>query len=240
VRLTESGRALFEHARGIFALERAALDDVRSRVGRQRGRVALGASTTIAGYWLPPHVARFRARFPALDLRIVVGNTQFVSEALLDCAIDLALVEGPVEDERIASRFWRADVLRIIAPRNSPLAGRRAVTARDLQAQPWLVREAGSGTREVASRLLEREKVKPAQTTEIGSNEAIARAVAEGAGIAMLPVVVVQDLLALGKVTALKYSEGRPFERPLYRLELKDRPLSPAAAAFRELLDAPA
>lgn len=58
VRLTESGQALFEHARGIFALERAATEEVRARVGLKRGRLVVGASTTIAGYWLPTYAAR--------------------------------------------------------------------------------------------------------------------------------------------------------------------------------------
>jgi DNA-binding transcriptional LysR family regulator len=235
VRLTESGRALFEHARGIFALERAALEDVRSRVGRERGRVAIGASTTIAGYWLPPYITRFCGRFPALNLQVVVGNTQSISEKLLDCAIDLALVEGPVEDARIASLDWQVDTLLIVAPVNSPLANRRMVKAEELNSQTWFVREPGSGTGEVTRHLLGKERINPRQTIEIGSNEAIARAVA-GGGLAMLPAVVVQDLLALGKVKALRYSGNKAFSRPLFRLELKDRPLSPAASAFRDLL----
>ena len=67
VRLTESGQALFEHARGIFALERAATEEVRARVGLQRGRLALGASTTVAGYWLPPYAAQFARQVPGAD-----------------------------------------------------------------------------------------------------------------------------------------------------------------------------
>src|SRR5438309_11871436 len=61
VRLTANGAALFDHGRGIFALERAAAEDIRARVGLKRGRLAVGASTTIAGYWLPPYAAAYRS-----------------------------------------------------------------------------------------------------------------------------------------------------------------------------------
>jgi LysR family transcriptional regulator, transcriptional activator of the cysJI operon len=236
VRLTESGQALFDHARGIFALERAAVEDVRARVGLKRGRVAIGASTTIAGYWLPPYVARFLRQFPAVQLQVVVGNTQWISAALLDCRIDLALVEGPVDDSRIASVHWKDDAMLIVASMHSPLAKRRKLSAEEMNGEPWLMREPGSGTREVTQRLLRAQHINPRHTIEIGSNEAIARAAAGGAGLAMLPAVVVEDLLALRKVKALAHAKEKTFARPLYRLELRDRPLSPAARAFSQLL----
>ena len=116
VRLTESGQALFEHARGIFALERAAAEEVRARVGLQRGRLSVGASTTIAGYWLPAYAAEFTRQFSAIQLQIRVGNTQAVGRALIDCEVDVALVEGQVNDPRIVATHWRDDELQIIAP----------------------------------------------------------------------------------------------------------------------------
>jgi molybdate transport repressor ModE-like protein len=126
VRLTDSGQALFEHARGIFALERAATEEVRARVGSKRGRLGVGASTTIAGYWLPPYVAQFARQVPGAQLQIRVGNTQAIGEALINCEIDLALVEGQVNDARIAANHWRDDELQIIAHRDAPLARRDA------------------------------------------------------------------------------------------------------------------
>src|SRR5215469_14608681 len=128
VRLTESGEALFEHARGIFALERAAAEEVRARIGLKRGRLVVGASTTVAGYWLPRYAAHFARRVPAAELQIRVGNTQIIGHALIDCEIDLALVEGQVNDERIAATHWRDDELQIIAHPDVRLARRRSAT----------------------------------------------------------------------------------------------------------------
>ena len=238
VRLTESGQALFEHARGIFALERAATEEVRARVGLKRGRLSIGASTTIAGYWLPPYAAQFARQVPGAQLQIRVGNTQVVGAALIGCEIDLALVEGQVNDARIVATHWRDDELQIIAPRDAALARRRKPTLEELNAQAWLLREPGSGTREVTDRVMRAQRIEPERTIEFGSNEGIARAVAAGIGVAMLPARVVRELVRMGEVMALKvsHSGASPLVRPLYLLQLRERPHSPLAREFCALL----
>ena len=238
VRLTESGQALFEHARGIFALERAATEEVRARVGLQRGRLALGASTTVAGYWLPPYAAQFARQVPGAQLQIRVGNTQAVGAALIGCEIDLALVEGQVNDARIAATHWRDDELQIIAARDAALARRRKPTLEELNAQAWLLRESGSGTREVTDRVMHARRIEPERTIEFGSNEGIARAVAAGLGVAMLPARVVRELVRMGELKALtlSHSIASSLVRPLYLLQLRERPHSPLAREFCALL----
>jgi DNA-binding transcriptional LysR family regulator len=239
VRLTESGQALFEHARGIFALERAATEEIRARVGLKRGRLGIGASTTIAGYWLPPYAAQFARQVPGAQLQIRVGNTQVVGAALIGCEIDLALVEGQVNDARIVATHWRDDELQIIAPRDAALARRRRKpTLEELNAQAWLLREPGSGTREVTDRVMRAQRIEPERTIEFGSDEGIARAVAAGIGVAMLPARVVRDLVRVGEVKALtvSHSVASPLVRPLYLLQLRERPHSPLAREFCALL----
>lgn len=236
VRLTEHGRALYEHARGIFALERTAIEDLRGRVGLARGRLRIGASTTIAGYWLPTPVARFAAHAPEIELQLMVGNTRAVSEAIVDCRIELALVEGPVEDPRIRSQHWREEPLRIVVAADSALGARRRPGARALGALTWLMREAGSGTRAVTESLLDRHGIVPRRTIELGSNEAIARCVAEGAGVAMLPAAVVAELVAMERLRVVTPAGGATFARSLHWLELANRPRSPALQSFLDLL----
>jgi DNA-binding transcriptional LysR family regulator len=238
VRLTESGQALFDHARGIFALERAATEEVRARVGLKRGRLVVGASTTIAGYWLPAYAAEFGRQYPSIQLQIRVGNTQTIGQALIGCDIDVALVEGVINDPRIVASHWRDDELQIIAHAGAPFARRRKPTRDDLNAQLWLLREPGSGTREVSDRMMRAHRIEPERTVEFGSNEGIARAVAAGLGIAMLPARVVRELTRMGEVraVALPHSPAPALMRPLYLLQLRERPPSPLVRRFCELL----
>lgn len=249
--LTEAGRALHAHARAIFALERAAVTELQQRSGLKRGELVIGASTTVASYWLPRSLQSYTAAWPDIMLRVVVANTQTIAEELFDCRLDLALVEGPVQREGIVSLPWRHEQLVIVAPRGfgqpienaatSPAAAAPALlkarmSAEELAACTWLLRESGSGTREVTLDLLARHGLEIRRSMEIGSNEGMARAVATGLGVAVLPYVVVEDLLMLGRVVELQVDGLSRLSRPLYRLERLDRPPSPPAEAFRRIL----
>lgn len=236
VRLTEAGQALYEHARGIFGLEHAALNDLGARAGLQKGTLVVGASTTVAGYWLPTYLAMFAEKFPEIALRLVVGNTATIGQGLLDCEVDVAVVEGEVNYPGIKAMRWREESLLLVSAPGFSLAGTPQVNAESLNDACWLVRESGSGTREATERLLRSEGIQMRRTVEVGSNEGIARSVALGVGIALLPAVVVQDLLALGRLSTLDTANAHRYRRPLFLLKHTQRPLSPAASAFSELL----
>lgn len=240
LQLTDNGRAVYEHARAIFALERSAVEDIRARLGLQRGQLRVGASTTIAGYWLPPVVARFLQLHPDVELSIVSGNTQTISQALLDCRVDVALVEGSVVDPRIQATLWRQDTLQILAPPDSAIAKLARPSLHQLNQQTWLQREPGSGTRESMDEVLRRLQITPAHRVELSSSESIARTVAAGAGLALLPTVVVRELHQLGQVAFLPAPKKDPLLRPLFHLQLKQRPASPLAVAFEKILAAEA
>jgi DNA-binding transcriptional LysR family regulator len=231
MRLTESGQVLFEHARSIFALEKAALNEIHARNGLKKGTLIIGASTTIAAYWLGPLLARFLKEFPQINIEVQVANTHVISQALIDCAIDMALVEGSVQDARIDVKHWQQDQLSLVtAPSNQP--SHITNLAQWLEKQLWLMRESGSGTREISMLLFEQQGLHPAGRMELGSNEAIARAVAAGIGIALLPQVVVEDLLTLGKLVSIPLADNQYLSRQLSFIQYRDRPLSPAAQAF--------
>ncbi len=244
LRPTEAGAGLNAHARAIFSLERAAVQEVQRRSGLRQGELVIGASTTIASYRLPAFLQRYAVEWPDIALKVVVANTQAIVEDLFDCRLDIGLVEGPVHMEGVAYHPWREEPLVIVGPPHAYQAAARperpaAVTAAQLGRQTWLVRERGSGTREVSLDLLGKQGVVPAESIEIGSNEGIARAVAAGLGVAMLPYAVVEDLITLGRVVELHLAGVSTFSRRLYRLERRDRPPSPAARAFLDILNRP-
>ena len=237
IRLTDNGAKLFEHARGIFALERVANDDIQAIIGLRQGRLTIGASFTVAGYWLPVYAASFIRQFPSIDLRVIVGNTQTISEALIDCNIDIALVEGVVNDPRIISTLWRDDELCIVASTDTALSQKHNLSVNDLNEEIWLLRESGSGTREATENVMRLYDIRPMRILEFGSNEGISRAVAAGAGLAILPTIVVCELIKIGKIKALRYPLDVALQRPLSMLQLRERVLSPLARAFCKTLE---
>ncbi len=236
VRLTDAGTALADHARGIFALEKAATEEVRARVGLKRGRLLIGASTTVVGYWIAPYLNALMKLLPEVDVRVRMGNTDLITQSLIACDVDLALVEGAVSDPRVESEHWRDDPLQIVVHPGAEFLQRGKPRLRDLDEQVWLMREAGSGTHQVAERIMQENNIRPRRMVEIGSNEGIARAVAEGLGLAILPQRVVRELTAIGEIRSLELPELFLLTRPLFLVQLRQRPMSPLVRAFCQIL----
>lgn len=232
IALTEDGQALYEHARRIFALERVAREEMQARQKLQRGKIAIGVSTTIAGYWLPEYLADFHQHSPTIDLIIQVGNTQTMAQALIDCEIDIALVEGEVNDEHIQTTIWQQEELTIIVPKNHTLTKIKHISSQQLSQQTWLCRESGSGTFSVVEQMMQKLDIQPTNMIEIGSNESIAHSVVAGLGISILPIRAVADLIALDKADILSLPTFPSLTRNLYLLQLKSRPTSPLVQLF--------
>lgn len=226
------GQALYDYGRAIFALEREADEAVKSYYALERGRLVIGASTTIATYWLPSCLVAFHARHPAIEISVLSANTRSITELLLDCRVDVALVEGEVADKRVEIRPWRSEEMIVVAPREAPGgAGDSAAP----ETRTWVMRESGSGSRAAAERILAEAGIVAPQVVEVGSNEAIVQAVAAGMGLGLVPRICARDQLALGRVRRFALGGG-PYSRQLYRMRLPQRPVSQSALAFEALL----
>ncbi|RYX85985.1 LysR family transcriptional regulator [bacterium] len=235
VRLTEAGQKLQEYARTIFVAESAAEEELRALRGVTGGTLRIGASLTIANYYLPPLVARFHEIYPQLSLRLMSYNTENIEQLLLDYKLDIALVEGPVHHDRIEAQKWREDELVVVAAANHPLANHKHLTAADLNEATWVVRESGSGTREVIEAALLERALHWKHTLEINSTAAIKQTVASGLGLALVSLYSAADQIAVGKLCVLPVSDLR-VTRPLNSLHLKNRPLGIAARTFKKFI----
>ena len=236
-RLTTAGETLVARARELFGVERMAEEDLASLRGLERGMLRVGASTTVATYFLPPLLAQFHAQHPGVKLRVISANTRRVARRLLEGRLDIALVEGPVSHDRISVAPWREDELVIIAPAAHPLLRMRRVIASDLSSEPFILREPGSGTRDVAESELARHGVHPRGAMQLGSTEAIKQAVAAGLGLAVVSRAAAADQLALGYIAVVRLRDV-VFRRALNELRLNGRAPSAATSAFRILLAA--
>lgn len=230
--LTEAGRVLHEHATAIFALERQAEEALGELESLARGRLAIGASTTIGIYLLPELLGAFRRAHPGISLFLDIGNTSQVVEHLRRGQLDVAFIEGPVPAAGdLVVDAWRHDQLVPIAAPGHPLARPGGVAIEELLATPFLHREVGSGTREVVEAALRRHGVLPTVAMELGSTEAIKQAVAAGLGVSIVSAAAVQQELALRRLVIPDVA-GLRVERTLNLLRVAGRPASRAANAF--------
>lgn len=234
-RLTDAGTLLLDRARELFAVERVAEEELRTLRGLEGGVLRIAASTTVVNYLLPEHLARFHAEHPRVTLRVASANTRDVARALLQRRAEIALVEGPVDDPRLIAVPWRDDELVVIASAGHRLAGRRRLQWSDLAAEPFILRERGSGTRRVAEDALATLGVELRVALQLASTEAIKQAVAAGLGLAIVSRAAIADQLALGRLVVLPL-RGVGFGRQLSELRVPGRSLSAAAEAFRAQL----
>lgn len=235
-RLTDAGQALHARARELFGVEQLAERELREIRGLKRGRLRVAASTTIATYLLPAVLGRFHKRRPSVRLTATSANTRRVTRLLLESRVDVALVEGPVVHERIETIPWKEDELVTIAPHDHPLLRQQSVGPADLERWEFLVRERGSGTREVSERALAAHGVRLRRTIRVGGTESIKQGVAAGLGLAIVSRAAAADQLSLGRIAILPV-EGLVIRRTLTRLKLRGRGSTPAARELELLLD---
>jgi len=236
INLTEAGRALYGRARELFGVERMAERELRELRGLKRGTLRVAASTTIATYMLPPVLGRFHIRHPAVRIRVTSANTRSVLRLLLEARTDVALVEGPISHDAVDVIPWREDELVVIAHPDQRIARQSNVGVEDLMRETILVREPGSGTREVAERALALHGVRPTLTMRLGGTEAIKQGVAAGLGVAIVSRAAAADQITLGRLVVVPV-QGLQIRRALTQLKLRPRSDSTAARELRLLLD---
>lgn len=231
VRLTDAGRVLAEYARRMTLVEsdaERAIDELR---GLKRGRLTIGASTTIGAYLLPAALARFHWKHPGIELSLEIANTQVIEAALLDGRFEIGFTEGVIESEALESTIFHEDELVAIAPAGHRLLSKKSVTAREFCREPLIAREKGSGTRDVVETELARKKIGVAPVMSLGSTEAIKRAVIAGVGVAIVSRLTIRVELQAG-LLAIVPLKDLSINRQLHQQSLRGRSLSTPVKEF--------
>ncbi|MHA6205429.1 LysR family transcriptional regulator [Dyella soli] len=203
LRLNTRGRELLPLAQEL--LERYA-EFGRVRAGSDQalgGELRVGASNTVGNYRVGELLGEFVRAHPHVSVRLRVSNTAEIVAAMLDHALELGCVEGPVAHASLEVRPWRDDALVVCAPPDHPLARKRRLSPADFAGARWVLREPGSATRSLSERALL--NLPPGETVlELDQAEAIKQAVIAGLGIACLPAVAVTHAVAAGRLHVLK------------------------------------
>src|SRR5512143_2196412 len=232
--LTDAGREVLYASQAITAR----LDDLQHNLAQLRGldsgNLRLAVTSTVNAV-ATSILARFRGSHPGVAVHLDVSNRAEVLDLLASNRIDLAIM-GQVPDglELAATRFMD-NPLVVIAPPDHPLARKRRVTLEQVAAEPFLVREAGSGTRGAMERFFAAHELEIVSSMEMSSNEAIRQAVQAGLGLGVLSLQTLELELALQRLAVLNV-EGFPIMRDWYVVHRADKRLSPAAQAFKQFV----
>ena len=179
---------------------------------------------------------QFHEAWPQVSLSLVIGNTAQVARAVREGDADLGFVEGDVDDHSLASAVVAADRLVLVVASGHPWASRGRLRIGDLAETRWVLRERGSGTRQVFEDALARLGADPAKlevSMELPSNEAVRSAVEAGGGATVISRLVAAAGIASGSLVEL------PFEFPERRFSVLrhgDRHRSRAEAALLDMI----
>jgi DNA-binding transcriptional LysR family regulator len=227
---TAAGRVLYPEAKHALAsLRRAeiAVADHRRSAGTH---LALASSHTVGEFLLPGWLASFRAERPGLRAEVEIVNSPGVLRRVRDRTVQIGFVEGldPVDDLRTLT--LRADEVAVIVAADHRWARRAAVYAADLADEPYYTREAGSGTRAVATQALRDAGLELTPALEAASIQSVKVALATG-GFALLSPLVVEAEQAMGTLTALPVAD-LDLTRGLRAVHDPSRPLTGLPSAF--------
>lgn len=189
VALTLAGEILYKYAKEILALYSSAEKAIGKQTGILKGSLTIGAGSNIGNYILPSVITDFRNTHPKIKIYLHVGNTKRVIEMLNSGNIDLGLVEGDISRQKITVKKLLSDELVLIVPPHHHWAGRREVSISELTKEPFIFREAGSGTRQIMEKFFGRHGITPHDmkiSSILGSTEAIKDAVENGLGVSII------------------------------------------------------
>lgn len=236
IELSEAGRAFLPDAKAVLAGAKIAAQSLDDLAGLKRGVVTIHASQTIASYWLPKRIVRFRQSYPLIEVKLAIGNTAQVAKAVYDGEVELGFIEGAVHQPLLDRTQVDFDRLAIVAAPDHPWTSGQPIAAADLWQGPWVLREFGSGTRSEFEHALE-EMGTPASALnvalEMPSNESVVAAVTGGGLVTAISELVVAPLLKIGTLKRVVFELP---ERSLALLRHRERHKSRAADAFVESL----
>ena len=255
VELTQAGKLLQIEAQKILAqvsLTKRGLEEFNQL---QRGELHLGASQTIGNYWIPHFISQFKRQYPGICVNCTLGNTEVIASGTAAGAFDLGLVEGVVEPGIAAcleQQIVGGDQLLIIVGQPHVWFERSVLSLSDLANTAWVMREDGSGTRQIFEQSLHSWGIDPSTLNvilELSSGEMVKAIVETGIGATAISELMVKKELQFGILKALhiraqgkaairssKEAAGNPMQRPFTLLKHRERFQTRIAQAFEHLL----
>ncbi len=238
IELTDAGSVLMPYARRSMDLIREAEGAMARYASGLKGRLQLGASLTIGDYILPRLLGPFNREHPDISIRMKVMNTTQIMDHIQNHQLDFGLIEAPITHPDLQTEPVLSDELQLIVGRRHPLAGRGEVTLAEAIGYPLVLREEGSGTRQVMEDQMTLQAIHPQDlqiVMELGSTGAVKSAVEAGIGMSFVSASSIKHELSLGLLETVRIVDA-DFSRKFYSIYLKSAVLPLPAVSLLNFL----
>jgi len=212
VTLTPAGETLYKYAKEILTLYTSAEKAIGKQTGLVKGSLSIGAGSNIGNFILPTLITEFKRIHPKIKIYLLVNNSKRVIELLNAGNIDLGLVEGDVSRQKMIVKKLLSDELLLIVSPEHHWAKKKEVSISELAKEPFILREPGSGTRQMIEKFLARHDITLHDlkiSAILGSTEAIKDAVENGLGISIISRWAVRKENRYGTLHLLSIKEEK-------------------------------
>jgi DNA-binding transcriptional LysR family regulator len=234
--LTDAGRVLFGYAERVFEIVEEMEYVLKGHAELTQGSLTIGTTRSFARHLMPGLLSRFQQRFPNVKVYLKVGSSQKIADGLMDFKYDLGTIGRlPYRSKLKVVPYTREEFCLVTSPRHR-FAKREKVSIHELQNEPIIIREEGSGSRYAILSLLSSYGVNPAVLLEAESVEFIKEYVIKGQGVSFLYKPEIQLEARIGLIRPLNIKEG-PILVQTDIVFPRDVDLSPPARAFLQLIE---
>lgn len=234
--LTDEGNVLYKYAQRIFGIVDEMEHALKGFASLTHGSLIIGTTRSFARYLMPKLLSGYQEKFPGIKVSLEVGSSAEIAEGVATFKYDLAIVGRIPLPSKVKAIPFKPEEFCVVASPHHPLAKKGAVSWQELEREPIIIREPGSGSRHLMLSLLDSRGVKPSVLLEAGSVEFIKEYVIQGRGISFLYRPEIEREAEMGLLKPLKLVDG-----PIYIETIIVVPdgvtLSPPSRAFLEQVD---
>lgn len=236
VELNDAGQLVYTHAKEILLKYDYMKHMLNEMEQTSNASISIGAAYTFGEYFLPGILHAFSKRYPNILLNVTIQNSKAIAEQIHKQELDIGfIVEGEIGDLDLDIELFSEDEMVIITRPNHPFIKNSAVDKAILEAETWIIREAGSGTREVTDKFFSQLGISPKRIMSFGSSQTIKESVALGLGISYLSESTVKSDIRhkmLDAVNIIDHSNKSSF----YYIMSQSKLHSQSTKLFKEFL----
>ncbi len=230
--LTHEGQIFYEYTRRILNIYEEGINVIRSSESN-KGKLVIGASTTIGTYIMPYIIHKFNQKEKDIEISMIIDNKQNIEELILNNKVDIGFIEGTVNSKEIILKDIWMDELVFISSVDHEWNGKKYLDIEDLKNNKFIIREDGSGTRERFEDFLENKDIKFDSYIELSNIEAILNYVKLNIGVSCLPYMSVLSEENSKSINVYRLKDHN-INRSLYSAIHKDKYISKPIECFME------
>jgi DNA-binding transcriptional LysR family regulator len=235
VQLSEAGELLYQFADKIFDLVSEANEKMRDFKKLMRGTLQIGTTKNYARYIMPSLLSEFQRRFPRIKVILNEGNSEEMARSVLEMKNELALISQLNLDRKIKSIFFSTVEFVLVVSPEHRFSQRKSISLRELNGEPVILREKGSGSRTAILRKFQEYGIWPSVITEASSLDFIVGYVKQNKGVSFMFEPDIREELEKGTLKVIRVEEGNIifFTDLIYHSE---KSLSPPSQAFLKMV----